>query len=223
MNNNTRKYDYILFDLDGTLTDPGEGITNSVAYVLEKYGIPVPPRQELYKFIGPPLKESFEEYYDFTPENAQKGVILYREYFDAKGIFENKVFPDTIDTLSKLKADGYTLVLATSKPEVAAKRILERFSLAPYFDVVCGADLEGKCTKKEDVIRYALNTANITDKKRAVMVGDRKHDIDGAFKNGLQAIGVTFGYGNREELTNANATFIADSFNEVISFINSSK
>ena len=214
-----KKYDYILFDLDGTLTDPGEGITNSVAYVLEKNGIPVPPRQELYKFIGPPLKESFEEYYGFSPEDAYQGVITYREYFDRQGIFENKVLDGAIEGLDRLRRDGYILVLATSKPEGAALRILERFELKRYFHFACGADLEGLCTKKEDVIRYAMKTAGITDPTRAVMVGDRKHDVEGAKANGMECVGVTFGYGSREELENAGAAFIANSFDELLSFI----
>lgn len=214
-----RKYDFILFDLDGTITDPGEGITNSVAYVLQNYGIPVPPRQELYKFIGPPLKDSFIEYYGLTPENAQKGVYIYREYFDRQGIFENKIIPGATELLSKLKANGYTLVLATSKPEPAAKRILEHFDFSKYFDYACGADLEGKLENKADVIRYALETAGASNPSRAIMIGDRKHDVEGAIANGLDSIGVTFGYGSREELANAKATFIASSFDEVYDFI----
>ncbi len=214
-----RNFDYILFDLDGTLTDPGEGITNSVAYVLKHFGIPVPPRQELYKFIGPPLKESFEEYYGFTPENAKKGVIVYREYFDQKGIFENKILPGAIECLSTLKKAGYTLILATSKPEVAAKRIVERFGFKPYLDYVCGADLEGKLTHKTDVIRYAMRTAGIDNPNRAVMIGDRMHDVLGAHANGMKCIGVTFGYGSKDELSNANADYIANTFDQVTEYI----
>lgn len=214
-----RKYDYVLFDLDGTLTDPGEGITNSVAYVLERFGIEVPPRQELYKFIGPALSDSFSEYYGFTPENAQKAVYVYREYFDRKGIFENVVLPGAEDCLKTLNEKGYTVVLATAKPEPAAKRILERFGLAKYFHHVCGADLEGKLKQKEDVIRYAFDTASITDPTRAIMVGDRKHDVIGARINGMKCIGVTFGYGSLEELTGANVAFLANDFSEVLSYI----
>ncbi len=210
---------YVLFDLDGTLTDPGEGITNSVAYVLEKYGIEVPPREQLYKFIGPPLLDSFMEYYGFTPKNAQKGVVLYREYFDTKGIFENKVFPEAVACLKQLKEEGYTLVLATSKPEEAAIRILERFELAHYFDYACGADLKGIRTAKDIVIRYAMDTAGITSADTAVMVGDRRHDVEGARAHGIKCIGVSFGYGTREELEGAGAYSIANSFDEVISQI----
>ncbi|MBP5307580.1 MAG: HAD hydrolase-like protein, partial [Clostridia bacterium] len=175
-----RKIRYVLFDLNGTLTDPGEGITNSVAYALEKLGIAPPERKELYKFIGPPLRESFIEYYGLTPENAQKGVIFYREYFDATGIFQNLPYPDAYLALKRLKNEGYVLILATSKPESAAKRILDKFEMAEYFDYVCGADLSGNLTKKDDVIRYAMYAANIADANSAVMVGDRKHDVYGA-------------------------------------------
>lgn len=214
-----RKYDYVLFDLDGTLTDPGEGITNSVAYVLEKFGIPVPPRQELYKFIGPPLSDSFVEYFNFSREDAEKSVYIYREYFDRKGIFENVVLPGAEACLKKLNELGYTVMLATSKPEVAAKRILDKFNLSRYFHYVCGADLAGVLKHKEDVIRYAFSTAGITDPTRAIMIGDRKHDVIGARINGMDCIGVTFGYGSREELFSAGAAFIADDFDSVINYI----
>lgn len=211
-----RKYDYVLFDLDGTLTDPGEGITNCIASVLESYGIPVPPREELYQFIGPPLKESFIDYFGFTPENAQKAVVLYRVFFDKTGIFENVILPGSHDALRKLKALGYTLVLATSKPETAAKRILEHFGYTEFFDYVCGADLSDVRTAKGDVIAYAMQTAGIEDVNRAIMVGDRFHDVEGARQNGMKCIGVTFGYGTREELEGCNAYAVADSFDEVI-------
>ncbi|MBP5308282.1 MAG: HAD hydrolase-like protein, partial [Clostridia bacterium] len=200
-------------------TDPGEGITNSVAYALEKLGITPPERKELYKFIGPPLYESFMEYYGLTPENAQKGVKYYREYFDARGIFQNVPYPDAAAALNKLKELGYVLVLATSKPEPAALRILKKFETEKYFDFVCGADLEGKLTKKDDVIRYAMRAANIADPSSAVMVGDRKHDVYGARANGMICVGVTFGYGGETELKEAKAAFIAQNFAQVTDYI----
>ena len=212
-----RKYDYVLFDLDGTLTDPAEGITNSIAYALKKMNIPVPPKESLYKFIGPPLLDSFTEHFGMSLEEARRGVTYYREYFDAGGLFENAPLPGALKALAALKRAGCVNLLATSKPEGAAKRIVERYGMAEYLDFVCGADLEGVRTAKDIVIRYALDAAGITDPKTAVMVGDRSYDVMGAKKNGLDCIGVTFGFGSREELD--GAVFIADAFDEVGDFI----
>lgn len=202
-------YQYILFDLDGTLTDPGIGITNSVAHALGKFGIEVSDRTELYKFIGPPLKDSFREFYGFSEENSLLAIDYYRESFKDTGIFENAVYEGIPELLQALKAAGKTLVLATSKPEVFACRILDHFGLSPYFDFAAGASMDGALSTKADVIRYALQKAGVTDRSRAVMVGDRKHDILGAKENGLASVGVLFGYGSRKELETAGADLIA--------------
>lgn len=206
-------YKNILFDLDGTLTDPGIGITNSVAYALKKYNIQVGDRSELYKFIGPPLHESFEHYYGFLEEEAFKAVDYYREYYSDKGIFENRVYEGIPQLLKDLKDAGKTLVVATSKPEVFAKQILEHFGLDSYFDYVAGSNLDGSRTKKEEVIRYALDSCNIFTKEQmaeTIMIGDRKHDVLGAGKVSIDSIGVLFGYGDKEELEEAGATYIAE-------------
>lgn len=202
---------YMLFDLDGTLTDPQEGITNSVAYALEQYGIHIEEKAELNKFIGPPLKDSFMEYYGFSDEQAEEAVWKYREYFNEDGIFENKVYPGIPEMLQHLKEQGKVLIVATSKPTVYAKRILERFELIKYFEDVQGSELDGRRTKKDEVISYALDQNHIFHKNRAVMIGDREHDIIGAKKCGLESIGVLFGYGTREELEKSGADKIADS------------
>lgn len=202
---------YMLFDLDGTLTDPQEGITNSVAYALEQYGIHIEEKAELNKFIGPPLKDSFMEYYGFSDEQAEEAVWKYREYFNEEGIFENKVYPGIPEMLQHLKEQGKVLIVATSKPTVYAKRILERFELIKYFDDVQGSELDGRRTKKDEVISYALDQNHISDKNRVVMIGDREHDMIGAKKCGLESIGVLFGYGTREELEKSGADKIADS------------
>lgn len=194
-------FDTVLFDLDGTLTDPGEGITNSVAYALRKWGIEPPERQALYCFIGPPLVDSFMKYYGFTPENAQRAVEDYREYFRDRGIFENAVYDGVPALLQGLREAGLRVVLATSKPEEFAVTILEHFGLAQWFDAVAGASMDGSRSKKGDVIAYALARCG----GRAVMVGDRKHDILGAKENGLPSVGVLYGYGSREELLAAGA------------------
>lgn len=203
-------YDHILFDLDGTLTDPGEGITNSVAYALEKWHIQEPDRTKLYRFIGPPLDESFMKYYGFSWAQAQRAVEYYREYFQDRGIFENEVYEGIEELLQKLKAAGKQIILATSKPEEYAKRILIHFGLNRYFDFVAGATMDGKRQKKADVIFYALANCGITDLARVVMIGDREHDVLGARQAGVDSIGVLYGYGDRQELEAAGATCIAD-------------
>lgn len=208
-------YEYILFDLDGTLTDPAIGITNSVMYALNKYGISVTDRKLLYKFIGPPILESFERYYDFSKEEAINAVEYYREYFKDKGIFENHVYTDIENLLKKLRALGKTLIVATSKPEIFAKQILDHFGLAMYFTYIAGATLDGSRVKKDHVISYALESCNIVDKSNVIMIGDREHDIIGAKKNEIQSMGVLYGYGSREELENAGADYIVETVYEI--------
>lgn len=212
-------YGIVLFDLDGTLTDPGIGITNSVAYALRKWGIEPPPRTELFKFIGPPLADSFSKFYGFSPEDAEKSVEYYREYFRDRGLYENEIYPGAEAMLKALKAGGRKVVLATSKPEEFAKRILEYFHIDGYFDFVAGASMDSSRNKKGDVIAYALRDAKITDLKNVVMVGDREHDILGARENGLDCIGVLFGYGSREELKAAGATHIAEKMEDILKII----
>ena len=203
-------YQYLLFDLDGTLTDPGLGITNSVMYALRKFGINVSDRSQLYPFIGPPLRDSFRVYYGFSDEQCERAVRYYREYFKKSGMFENEVYDGICELLTRLKASGRTLVVATSKTEVFALEILRHFDLYKYFDFVAGATLNDVRNQKADIIKYALETLNITEKKSAIMIGDRKHDIIGAKETGLDSIGVLYGYGTYDELKNAGATYIAD-------------
>lgn len=205
------KYTTMLFDLDGTLTNPGLGITNSVAYALKKYGIDVKDRTELYKFIGPPLLNSFQDYYGFSEEQAAQAVEYYREYYQKTGIYENYVYEGIPELLKELKAEGITLLVATSKPEPFARLIMEHYHLADYFTYIAGATMDNKTrVKKADVIRYAMQNCEAEDKKKLVMVGDRKHDILGAKEVGIDSVGVLFGYGDREELEQAGATYIAE-------------
>lgn len=208
----------ILFDLDGTLTDPGVGITNSVMYALEKYGITVSDKSELYKFIGPPLMQSFEKYYGFDQNKAERAVALYREYFQDRGIFENEIYDGIQQLLDALKVQGKVIGLATSKPEIYAKQILEHFGLDGYFDFISGSMLNGERTDKGEVIAWAIQL--LGEKQRytleeIVMIGDREHDVIGARKNGLASIGVLFGYGSREELTWAGADAVVSSVCEL--------
>ncbi len=201
---------YILLDLDGTVTDSSLGIINSVQHALAYYGITELDRKKLECFIGPPLTDSFEQYYHFSAAQAVEAVEHYREYYRDKGIFENAVYPCVVPFLKRMKQAGKVILLATSKPEVFAKRILEHFDLMQYFDYCCGATLTGERVKKPDVIRYALDTAGITDVSACVMVGDRHHDIEGAHECGMQAVGVLYGFGDRKEMEQCGADVIVE-------------
>lgn len=212
-------YRYIFFDLDGTLTDPGEGITKSVAYALDKFGIHVEDRSSLNKFIGPPLKDSFMAYYGFSEEDAQKAVEYYREYFGVTGLFENRPYDGIYDVLETLKNRGYILAVATSKPEVYTERILEKFSLSGYFDHVAGATLDSSRVKKSDVIAHAVRLAGVTDMKQILMAGDRKHDVEGAKAHGIDCAGVLYGYGSRQELADAGADYILEKPADILDIV----
>ena len=211
-------YQTILFDLDGTLTDPVMGITNAVMYALEKMGRHVPERKELHRFIGPPLLDSFEGYCGMSPEEAEEAVRLYRVYFPEKGIFENEVYAGIPEMLAALRAAGKRLVLATSKPEKFARIIMAHFGLDAYVPEIAGATFDTSRSKKGQVIAYALETFGI-DPATAVMVGDREHDMFGGKENGLPGVGVTYGYGDRPELENAGAVAVADSPEELLEIL----
>lgn len=218
-----KNYKYVLFDLDGTLTDPKEGITKSVAYALEAYGIHVEDLDSLCKFIGPPLKDSFVKFYGFSEEQGYEAVEKYREYFRPHGVYENKVYAGVDKLLAELKASGKMIILATSKPTVFANTILEHFDLMKYFDVVCGSELDGSRVKKGDVITYALEQVAEKDtgfdKSKAVMIGDREHDILGAKENGLDSIGVLYGYGCMEEFEQHGANAVAETIEDLMEML----
>ncbi|HEL2411668.1 TPA: HAD family hydrolase [Streptococcus suis] len=207
-------YQTILFDLDGTLTDSGQGILNSVAYALEKMGIEEPDTANLNRFIGPPLYESFSRFYQLSPEDTQSAVDAFRVYFKEKGMFENQLYPGIIPLLEELRTAGKTLVIATSKPEIFAKQILEHFGIARYFDVIAGASLDSSRISKADVIGYAINQLEAFP-KHAVMIGDREHDIEGARMHQLPAIGVLYGYGSKQEFEKAGATMIVETVQDL--------
>ncbi len=214
-----KNYNTILFDLDGTLTDPAQGIINSVIYSLRKMGIEETDRESLKKFIGPPLADSFREYYILSDEKAVQAVEYYREYFKVKGMFENSVYDDIETLLKSLNDKGKTLIIATSKPEEFSLQILEHFDLSKYFKYIAGATLDGSRSAKADVIKYALEKCGITDKEHTIMIGDRKHDIIGANENGIDSIGVLFGYGDIDELKNAGASYIAESVLDIEKYL----
>lgn len=209
-------YKTYLFDLDGTITDPGVGITDSVMYALSKYGITVEERSQLYQFIGPPLLDSFMNFYGFDENQAEQAVVYYREYYRDKGIYGCYVYDGIEMLLQTLREKGCHILLATSKPEPFARQILEHFNLCQYFDVIAGSDFENVRNTKAKIIAYALSTfaynKDVTEKEiktSAVMVGDRFHDVKGANENGIPTIGVTFGYGSKEELVETGAAYIA--------------
>ena len=212
----TMEKPYILFDLDGTITDPKEGITKSVQYALEDFGIQEPDLEKLTCFIGPPLVQSFQEYYGFDEAEAQRAVQRYRQRFAEVGIFENGVYEGVHEMLSELNNAGKTLCLATSKPGVFAKKILEHYHLAPYFTVVVGSELDGRRSDKAEVIEEVLHRLAITEsREKAVMVGDRRHDILGAKRCGLTSVGVSFGYAEPGELEKAGADYVVSSVAEL--------
>lgn len=208
------KYKNYLFDLDGTLTDPGLGIKNSIRYALDKAGLPSLDEEILDCFIGPPLLDSFQQYCGATPDEARELVRLYREYFSVTGIFENEVYDGVREMLEALKARGAKIFLATSKPEQFAVKILEHFDLMRYFTFAGGSTMDETRTAKAEVIAYVLESAGIIANE-SVMIGDRKYDIEGGRACGLSTVGVTFGYGDRDEF--ADADHIIDSPEELLS------
>lgn len=214
-----KNYDVILFDLDGTLTDSSLGIINSIIYALKKYDITVENTAELRKFLGPPLHESFKDFYGFNDDKAMEATLFYREYFRTKGVFENQVYNGITSLLKNLTDKGKMLILATSKPQEFTNRIMEHFDLTKYFEFIAGSNMDGTRSKKAEVIEYALHKCQITDKSKAVMVGDRSQDIMGANTVGIDSIGVEYGYGDYDELNNAGATYIVKTVGELNSLL----
>ena len=197
----------VLFDLDGTLTDSGEGIINCSILALEHYGLPIPSREEMRTFVGPPLTESFIRH-GVPAEKAEEAVAIFRSRYAPIGIFENRPYDGIRELLQKLCEKGYKLYIATSKPEPMAIQVLEHFDLAKYFTMICGATLSADRVNKEDVIAYLLKESG--EKKNMVMVGDTKFDVLGAKHHGIPCIGVSWGYGKVEDMVSAGAAAIAD-------------
>lgn len=212
-------YKYILFDLDGTLTNPEIGITNCVMYALEKFGIHVEDRKALHPFIGPPLMYSFQEYYGLSKDDSEQAVKYYRERFSTKGLYENEVYEGIAELLKYLKKNGKILVLATSKPEEFAIEILKYFGLYEYFDFIAGATMDGSRGEKADVIRYAIEISNITNRSEVLMIGDRNYDILGAKENEIDSLGVLYGFGDYDELADAGANYIAASVQDITKYV----
>ena len=202
------------FDLDGTLTDPKPGITRCIQYALERLGFPVPAEDDLIWCIGPPLHASMKKFVG-TDELAHRAVELYRERFRDVGLYENEVYAGIEETLAKVAAGGRRLFVATSKPKVYADRIVEHFGLGRHFEHIFGSELDGTRTGKADLLAYALTEAKL-DPAQAIMIGDRSHDVVGARKNGMKAIGVLYGYGSLAELMDAGADYLCAAHPDVI-------
>lgn len=210
-----RKYKYVFWDLDGTISDSAYGIINSVTYALEHMGTVVPDIDKLRKFVGPPLSESFSLYVGDSKERVDAAVNFFREYYDTTGILENEMYAGIEEFLIKLRDAGYISVLATSKLEPHAVTILKRYGIDGYFQFIAGSTLDESRTKKAEVIAYALDACKITDKTQVIMIGDRSHDVIGAKENGIDCIGVLYGYGDRPELEQAGVIAIAADLHEL--------
>lgn len=206
----------VLFDLDGTLTDSGEGIINCAALALKHFGLPVPSMEEMRTFVGPPLHETFLRF-GVPADKTDEAIRVYRSRYIPTGMFENTPYPGIRELLEALKSEGYSLYVATSKPEEMSVTILERFGLAPYFERICGASTDTSRSTKDAVIAYLLEQSGA--KEDMVMVGDTKYDIIGAKAHGIPGIGVSWGYGSVEEMVNAGAVGIADSMDGLLAIL----
>ncbi len=212
-------YKVILFDLDGTLSDPKIGITKSVQFALERMGIKEENLDHLEPFIGPPLQQSFSDCYNFNETQTQTAITHYRERFSDVGMYENTLYEHIPELLQKLKESGFMLIVATSKPTVFAEQILKYFNIHHNFDLVVGSNLDGTRTAKTEIIQYILQHYGEHPSDAFIMIGDRKHDIIGAHDTGIDSIGVTYGYGSEEEITKINPTYQVGTVLELKEFL----
>lgn len=212
------KKDFLFFDLDGTLTDSAPGIFRSARYALSHFDITIGD-EILKKFVGPPLMESFRKLCGLNAEDSTEAIRLYREYFAVKGMFENNVYDGVFEMLDNLRRAGKILAVATSKPEIYAKQILDHFGLAKYFSFIAGAELDHVHMTKADVLRKAVQGTGLTDMSRGLMIGDRMHDVEGAHALSMETLGVLYGYGSREELMEAGAIGVAEFPSDIVTWV----
>lgn len=205
---------FILYDLDGTLTDPKVGITKSIEYALAHFGIYVENLNELTKFIGPPLRDTFREHYSFSDSDVKVAVDKFQEYFAEQGLYENIIYDGIAEMLRAQYEDGRKIVLATSKPQVFAHKVLEQFEIDKYFELIVGSELSGERSDKAEVIKYAVDTLAINPRD-AIMIGDRKYDVIGSRAHGIDSIGVLYGYSSKGELREAGANYIVETVEEL--------
>ncbi|MBQ9733883.1 MAG: HAD hydrolase-like protein [Clostridia bacterium] len=214
-----KKYDYIAFDLDGTLTDPEVGLVKGFMYAFDRVGIKYDDPKALRRYIGPPLHEEWKREYGFTEEETARAIAIFREYYDEHGWAENRVYEGIVELLEALKAMGKTIVLATSKPENTARRIMALFGLDKYFDFCGGASTSSTRDKKWEVLEYSLLSVEATDKSRCILIGDRKYDAEGASIYGIDSIGVLWGHGSEEEIVSSGFTYVAKTPDDVLNIL----
>lgn len=217
------KYEYIAFDLDGTLTDPAKGLVEGFVYAFRKMGIDYGNPEDLRKYIGPPLLESWKNELNLSYEEAERMVLIFREYYNVYGWWENMLYPGIKELLCRLKGEGKKLIVATSKPEDTAKRVLSLFGIDGYFDFIGGADGHKKRDKKWEVLEYSLRSVGVEPssplKEKCILVGDRKYDAEGANKCGISSLGITWGHGGTEELSAAGFDYILNTPEEVFELL----
>ena len=216
---NNERFQTIIFDLDGTIIDSSQGILNSAMYALHKMGIEDVERDSLYSFIGPPLRDSFRTFFKMNDEDSKKAVDYYREYYREKGVLEVSIYDGIAEVLKTLKQQGKQVMMGTSKPEIFARRIAEHLDIAQDFDVIAGGDLEGKRDDKVSVLNYGLEQLGNPGSEEILMVGDRKFDVLGAAKLGIDTLGVLYGFGEQEELEQAGAKWIVENPMDIIEFL----
>jgi len=212
------RYKNILFDLDGTLTDPYLGITNSIKYSLKKFNISENDENILKSFIGPPLEKSFMKFYQFDSNKSKLAVEYYREYYSEKGIYENKLYPDIDILLDKISKNNKNVILATSKPTIFATEVLKHFDIEKYFNDIVGSNLDGTLVEKDEIIKYIIEKNNLNEKE-TIMLGDRKYDIIGAHKNNIHSIAVMYGYGSKDELEEIKPTYFCKNVMDILEII----
>jgi len=209
----------VMFDLDGTITDSREGIINGIEYALKHFGMEAGDRKYLEKFIGPALSYSFKKEYNFNEEQAQTAVAKYREYYAVKGLKENRLYDGIKELIIDLAKNNINVILATVKPQKFSEEILEFFEIKEYFKFISGATMDGKRIDKADIIKYAIDNLGITNLDECIMVGDTRYDIIGAKNNNIKSIGVTYGFGEEEELKKLGADYIAHNADEIKNII----
>lgn len=211
-----RQFRTILFDFDGTIMDTSEGIYNSFDYALKSFGMELPGHDAYKKMVGPPLKYSFQTFFGFDEEKAELAMKRYREYYAPHGVYQASVYPGIHEMLRELKERGYKLCVATNKPERFAVELLERESLADFFDLIAGSDIGGTRGKKSEIVRFVLDSLGVEEPGTCVMVGDRLYDAEGAALNGVPCVGVLWGFGSKEELIEAKCIATAGNTDELL-------
>ena len=214
-----KKYDTVLFDLDGTLTDPESGLISSFKYALDKMGVEYGTAESLKRFIGPPLYSEWKRVFEFSDEEADRALLTFREYYARYGWWDNKIYGGIAEMLAQLKATGFLLAVATSKPEIFAKKVLKLFEIDKYFDFVGAADTDRTRDKKQEVIDYVFENIGEDKRARAVLVGDRKYDAEGAKISGIDSIGVLWGHGSESEVAESGFDFVAKEPSDVLKIL----